>query len=109
MGLIVTETEWALKYEPKTRFNWFEKEVVCNRHKTDLDENYKILGETSKTMGNAFYGGTGMAKSKYTSLKFCDEKKLHGHIRHPFHKTMEELNNSIYEVEKSKNKVYLDR
>ena len=59
-------------------------------------------------MGNAFYGGTGMDKSKHTSLKFCDEEKIHGHIRHPLFKTLEELNNGIYEVEKTKKKVYLD-
>ena len=49
-----------------------------------------------------------MDKSKHTSLKFCDDEKIHGHIRHPLFKTLQELNDEIYEVKKSKKKVYLD-
>ena len=49
-----------------------------------------------------------MDKSKHTSLKFCDEEKIHRHIRHPLFKTLEELNDDIYEVEKTKKKIYLD-
>ena len=108
MELIVTDIEWTLEYIPKTCFDWFEKEVIHNRRKADLDKDCKILGETSKLMGNAFYGGTGMDKSKHTSLKFCDEEKIHGHIRHPLFKTLEERNDDIYEVEKSKKRAYLD-
>ena len=55
-------------------------------------------------MGNAFYGGTGMEKTKHTSTKFCEDTKIYGHFRHPLVKTLQELNDEIFEVEKSKKK-----
>ena len=49
-----------------------------------------------------------MDKFKHTSIRFCDEKNIQNHIRNPLFKNMVELNDNIFEVEKSKKKVILD-
>ena len=82
--------------------------MIRDRRLADLDPNHKIKGETSKTLGNSWYGGTLMNKAKHTSLRFCKEKNIENHIKNPLFKNMEELNGGIFEVEKAKKKVVLD-
>ena len=102
MGLIVEDIEWVLDYHPETCFKWFQDSIIQARRCADLDKIYAILGDTSKTLGNAFYGGTLIDRSKHTSVKMVDEEKVHNHIKNPMFKTMEELNDRIFEVEKTK-------
>ena len=108
MGLVITDIEFIMEYNPKTCFEWFQDEVVRNRRMADLDPDYKIRGETSKTKGNCFYGGTIMDKTKHTSVRFSSEQNIGNHIKNPLFKCMTELNGDIYEVEKEKKKVILD-
>ena len=56
-------------------------------------------------MWNVFYGGTLIDRSKHTKAKIVNEDKVYNHIKHPLFKTMQELNNNIFEVEKSKKTV----
>ena len=107
-GLVITDIEWIQEYDPKTCFEHLQDEVIRDRRLADLDPNHKIKGETSKTLGNSWYGGTLMDKAKHTSLRFCEEKHIQNHIRNPLFKSMEELNGDIFEVEKAKKKVVLD-
>ena len=108
MGLVITDIEFIMEYNPKTCFEWFQDEVVRDRRMADLDPDYKIRGETSKTKANCFYGGTIMDKTKHTSVRFSSEQNIGNHIKNPLFKCMTELNGDIYEVEKEKKKVILD-
>ena len=74
MGLVVTDIEFIMEYNPKTCFEWFQDEVVRDRRMADLDKDYKIRGETSKTKGNCFHGGTIMDKTKKLQLDFLPNK-----------------------------------
>ena len=49
-----------------------------------------------------------MDKLKHTNVRFVEEENLGIHVQNPLFKMYEELNGSIFEVEKKKKKVVLD-
>ena len=108
LGLVCTDIEWVLEYNPKRVFEWFVNDVTDTRRMADMDPSYKIRGETAKTKGNAAVGITMMDKTKHTSVKYCETRNVDLHVKSPFFKTLEELNDDIYEVEKTKKKVIHD-
>ena len=108
MGLVCTDIEWVLEYNPKPVFQWFVDKVSNDRRRADLDPDLSIIGETSKTSGNASYGYCAIDKSKHNNVKFCEQDALGRHLRDPFFKSMEELNGGIYEICKGKRKIIED-
>ena len=108
MGLVVTDISLVVEYNGKQVFEWFMEEVCDDRRRADMDPAYAVHGETSKTMGNMGYGGTIMDRTKHTTTSFANEKNVPIHVANPMFKTMSELNDGVYEVEKKKKKVMLD-
>ena len=108
MGLVCTNIEWVLEYYPKDVFKWFVDSVGDTRRKADLDPAFKIRGETAKTKGNAVVGITMMDKSRHLSIKYCTENNISRHTRTPLFKSFDELENGVFEVEKSKKTVTHD-
>ena len=108
MGLVCTDIEWVLEYNPKPVFQWFVDKVADDRRRADLNPDLAIIGETSKTSGNACYGYCCIDKAKHNSVCFCDEENLSKHVRDPFFKSMEELDGGIFEVIKGKRRVVQD-
>jgi len=51
-------------------FKSFGELVSDERRKGDEDEDYKIIGDEMKNIGNSGYGRTSMNKSKHTSTKY---------------------------------------
>ena len=74
MGLVVTSIEFVIEYNVKCVFKWFMNEVVNDRRMADLNPEYTVRGETSKTKGNSGYGRTLMNKFAYTKLTFTKGK-----------------------------------
>ena len=70
-----------------------------------MDPDYVIIGECLKTLGNAFYGGTLIDRTKHTSVRIVGEDRISNHISSPQFKTMVELNDNFYEVEKCRKSV----
>ena len=83
-------------------------EVVNDRRMADLNPEYTVRGETSKTMGNSAYGRTQMNKFAHTKVTFTKEINVPKLVASPFSKTMQEPNGDVYEIEKQKRKVLLD-
>ena len=108
MGLVCTDIEYILEYNPKPVFKWFVDKVTNDRRRADLDPDLGIIGETSKTQGNACYGYCCIDKMKHNSVRFCAKEDLHRHTADPFFKSMEELDNGMYEIVKKKRKVIQD-
>ena len=108
LGLVCTDIEWILEYNPKKVFEKFVNDVTDTRRMADMDPAYKIRGETAKTKGNSAVGITMMDKTKHTSVKFCEEENVGRYIQNPLFKSLEELNGGIYEIEKTKKKVVHD-
>ena len=102
MGLECTNIEWILEYHPKPGFQWFVDKIANDRRRADLDPDFAILRETSKTSGNSSYGYTCIDKSKHNSVRFCEKDNLSRHIRDPYFKSIEELKGGIFEVVKGK-------
>ena len=107
-GLICTNIEWVLEYHKEPVFSWFVDKVANDRRRADLDPSMAIIGEMSKTSGNASYGRCCIDKTKHNSVIFCNEESLSKHVRDPYFKSMEELNGGIYEIVKGKRRVVLD-
>ena len=57
----------------------------------DLDPDYAILGETSKTRGNCGYGKCCIDKTKHNSVSFVREENLDIHIQNLLVKSIEEI------------------
>ena len=108
MGLVCTNIEWILEYQPKRVFDWFEDEVIKERRMEDLDPDWVICGESAKTDENCAYGCCVIDKSKHNSVRFVEEENLGIHIQNPLFKTIDELEGSVYEIVKGRKKVVLD-
>ena len=105
MGLIIDDIEWILDYQRSKCFEGFMNKVIDGRRKADLDPQYAIIGDCLKTLGNAFYGGTLIDRKKHTSVTIVGEDRVGNHIKNPMFKSMTELNNNFYEIEKSRKTV----
>ena len=108
MGLKCTNIEWILEYNPKSTFEWFQDEVVHERRMADLDPTCAICGEAAKTSGNCAYGRCVIDKSKHKSVRFVDEQNIGIHVQNPRLQSIEELEENVHEVVKTKKKVVLD-
>ena len=84
-------------------------EVSMDRRRADLGgPEQKMKGKASKTKGNCFYGRTLMNKANHTRTGYAKEKNLMNHLNNPSLKTLNHLNEGIYEIEKTKTKVVHD-
>ena len=108
LGLQCTNIEWVLEYHGKPVFQWFVEKIANDRRRADLDSDLEIIGETSKTSGNAAYGYTAVDKSKYNNVYFCEQNEIEKHVTDPHFKNLEELQGGIYEVVKTKTRVVQD-
>ena len=108
LGLVCTDIEWVIEYNGKPVFQWFTDKVSNDRRRADLDPDLAIIGETSKTCGNASYGYCAMDKTKHNNVLFCKQDKVSKHLRDPFFKSIEELGGGICEIVKSKRKIVQD-
>ena len=84
MGHIVTNIEFVIEYDGKCVVEWFMNEVVNDRRMADLNPEYTVRGETSKTKVNSGYGGTLMNKFTHTKVTFTEEENVPGHLDIPF-------------------------
>ena len=74
-GLLVTKIYQFIEFCPKRAFSPFEESVTNDRRAGDGDPAYKAIADTSKLIGNSFYGYTIMNKGKHLSVEFCRHEK----------------------------------
>ena len=91
---------WAKKC-----FKTFANVVSDARREGDKDKDKQIIAQTMKLLGNCAYGFTITNKEKYCSVKYVNEEKVSKQINDRFFKDLNELNNDMYEVIKTKSKV----
>ena len=99
---------WVLEYYPKPVFQWFVEKIAKEQRMADLDSDLEIIGETSKTAGNAAYRYTAINKSKYNNVSFCGQDEIEKHVMDPHFKNLEELQGGIYDVVKNKRRIVQD-
>lgn len=63
-GLVITKIYEVVQYQPSHCFKDFGNAVTEARREGDIDSDKKLIGETSKLIGNSFYGKTITNKNK---------------------------------------------
>ena len=97
-GLIITKIYQFIEFCPKKAFSPFEESVTNDRRAGDRDLAYKAIADTSKLIGNSFYGYTIMNKEKHLSVEFCKHEKASKLINDPKFMSIEEFEGDNFEV-----------
>lgn len=97
-GLVVTKIYQFIEFSPKKAFLPFEQSVTNDRRAGDRDPAYKVIADTSKLIGNSFYGYTIMNKSKHLSVKFCTHDEASKLINDPRFMSIDEFEDDCFEV-----------
>ena len=97
-GLVVTKIYQFIEFCPKNAFSPFEQSVTNDRRAGDRDPAYKAIADTSKLIGNSFYGYTIMNKAKHLSVEFCKHEKAAKLINDPKFMSVEEFEGDNFEV-----------
>ena len=102
LGLVVTKTHRFVEYTPKKCFNGFVQSAVDARRKGDENPNSSVVAETMQLLTNSSYGYQIMDRGRHTVTKYLSDEKTHAAINSKLFKTLDHLNNSLYEVELTK-------
>ena len=98
-----------VEYQPLTSFKSFIDTVTMHRIRGDQNPDKAIIGDTYKLLSNSRYGSVLMDRSKHTHTKYMYNKvKVTQMINSSTFKSLEELNNEIYEVESFKRSIIMD-
>ena len=72
------------------------------RRQSDENPNSSVVAETMKLLANSSYGYQIIDKSRNTVTKYLTDKKTHAAINNKLFKKLDQVNNSLYEVELTK-------
>ena len=75
-GLIVTKVHSMIHCKKYKCFKSFGELVSDERRKGDEDEDYKIIGDEIKNIGNSAYGRTSMNKDKHATTTYESLKQV---------------------------------
>lgn len=100
-GLIVTRIHQVVEFCPSQAFKSFADRVSQDRRDGDRDPNLKAIADTSKLIGNSFYGYTIMNRSKHREVEFLKESETKKAINNPRFIGLEEFE-EFYEVTSKK-------
>ena len=102
LGIVVTKLHRFVEYTPKKSFNSFVQSAVDARRKGDENPNSSVVAETMKLLANSSYGYQIMDRSRHTVMNYLSDKKTHAAVNSKLFKRLDQLNNSLYEVELAK-------
>lgn len=106
-GLIVTRIYQVIEFNPVRAFQSFADRVSEDRRNGDRDPSLKAIADTSKLIGNSFYGYTIMDRSKHMDVKFLNERETVKAINNPRFVALEEFDD-FFEVTSKKRRLRLD-
>lgn len=104
-GLVVTKVIEVLEFERSKCFAPFVDTVTTARRMGDTHPHLKIIGETLKLLGNAFYGKCNENKSKQLNVKFCTEHEASLGVNSNHFVNLKEINETYYELHNAKSTV----
>ena len=105
LGLVVTKIHCFVEYTPKQCFNSFVQSAVDARRQGEENPTSSVVAETMKLLANSSYGYQIMDRSRHTVTKYLSDEKTHAAITSKLFKKLDQLNNSLYEVELAKAEV----
>ncbi|KAL5262388.1 hypothetical protein ACHWQZ_G007942 [Mnemiopsis leidyi] len=106
-GLVVTRIHQLIEFKPSKCFKTFADRVSNDRRAGDRDPSMKAIADTSKLIGNSFYGYTIMNKGKHQNVQFLNETDAIRVINNPRFVSLEEFEDS-YEVTSKKRVIKYD-
>ena len=102
MGLVCTKIHLFVEYTPKKCFNSFVQSAVDARRQGDENPNSSVVAQTMKLLANSSFGYQIMDRSRHTVTKYLTDEKTHSAINSKLFKKLDNVNNSLYEVELTK-------
>ena len=105
-GLVVTKVYQTFQYQPRKCYEVFGNSVSDARREGDVDSSKALLADTSKLVGNSFYGKTITNKEKHRNVSYVEGvSAASAKIRNTKFVSMEELCDDFYEFVLCKRKV----
>ena len=102
LGLVVTNIHRFVEYTPKKCSNSFVQSAVDARRKGDENSRSSVVAETMKLLANSPYGYQVKDRRRHTVTKYLSDDKTHAAINSKLFKRLDQMNNSLYEVELAK-------
>ena len=102
LGLVCRRIHRFVEYTPKKCFNSCVQSAVDARRQGDENRNSSVVAETMKLLANSSYGYQIMDRSRHTVMKYLTDKKTHAAFNSKQFKKLDQVNNSLYEVELAK-------
>ena len=93
-GLVITKVHQLIEFNPSSCFKAFADRVSNDRRAGDRDPSLKAIADTSKLIGNSFYGYTIMNKGKHLNVQFLGEEDAVKAINNPRFISLEEFEDS---------------
>ncbi len=97
-GLVVTKVHQLIEFSPSRCFKQFADRVSNDRRAGDRNPSLKAIADTSKLIGNSFYGYTIMNKGKHLNVRFLDREDAAKAINNPRFISLEEFEEDSFEV-----------
>ena len=105
----VTRIYQIVEFQPTTAFKSFIDTVTMHRIRGDQNPDMAIIGDTYKLLSNSSYGSVLMDRTKHSNTRYMNNKiKISKVINSPTFKTLEKLEDNLFEVETYKNSVTMD-
>ena len=101
-GVVCTNIHRFVEYTPKKCLNSFLQSAVEARRQGDENPNSNVVAETMKLLANSSYGYQIMDRIRHNVTKYLIDKKAHAVINSKMFKKLDQVNNSLYEVELDK-------
>lgn len=108
-GLVVTKIYLCIQFTPVRCFEKFGHEVTESRRQGDANPgDHSIMADTMKLLGNSGYGKTITNKDNFTKVSFCYANEASQKINNGHFKSIQTIDENMYEVEEFLRKVIQD-
>ena len=91
-----------VKYTPNKCFNSFVQSAVDARRQKDENPHSSVVAQTMMLLDNSSSGYQKMERSRHTVTKYLSNEKTQAVYNSKLFKKVDQVNNSLYEVELAK-------
>ena len=102
LGLVCKKIYRFVENTPAKCFNQVVQSAVNKCREGDGNPNSSVGAETMKLLANNSYGYQIMARSRHTVTNYLNDEKTHGAINTKLFKSLDRINDQLYEVELAK-------
>ena len=108
-GMIISNIELIIEYQPEKCFQKFTDEVTMSRRAADSNPETKILADTNKLIGNSAYGVVLMRNDRHRRIKYInDSSRLSAEFNKFSFTRCEKIDDKLYELQHAKTRISHD-